>query len=345
MEIVVIAFVLLGFGAIAARFFGGDTRGERRLPQIVDDSIGMWALRRVTTRVLGAGGGSSRSRGHGEPGSLSGGPAVRPMSSSLPPSPLGGSSPPPLGGLPLLGDRPPGDRTGKRTLPLSIEPTRVIVAGSRRATSVAVPTWPDREPRARASWRTLVPDDRGSSTHVVARGPSTHVVARGPAARRSAAAGLARSGRLVEGRVAAIGTAITVVSILLVGIASALGPAQPRGDVLDATGGPRPSPPASDEHGGAAVPGNPSSPAASGTIGTPTPTHTASARPRATPNVTPPPARQATPRPTRRPTPTPSPTAAPTVGASASPTPTPTTTPTPSTSPKPSTTPLPIPVP
>lgn len=53
MEFIVGALVVLGFLAIAARFIARDASGEVRLPRIVNDSIGMWALRRLTGRRLG----------------------------------------------------------------------------------------------------------------------------------------------------------------------------------------------------------------------------------------------------------------------------------------------------
>ena len=53
MEILVGALVVLGFLAILARFGMRDATGEIRLPRVVDDSIGMWTLRRITGRRLG----------------------------------------------------------------------------------------------------------------------------------------------------------------------------------------------------------------------------------------------------------------------------------------------------
>jgi hypothetical protein len=54
VEILVGALVVLGFLAILVRFIGRDASGEIRLPRVVDDSIGMWTLRRITGRRLGA---------------------------------------------------------------------------------------------------------------------------------------------------------------------------------------------------------------------------------------------------------------------------------------------------
>lgn len=54
MELLATALVVVGFVAIVIRFFARDAAGELRLPRIVDDSIGMWALRRATGQSLGA---------------------------------------------------------------------------------------------------------------------------------------------------------------------------------------------------------------------------------------------------------------------------------------------------
>lgn len=52
MELIVGVLVVLGLLAVVTRFITRDASGEIRLPRIVDDSIGMWALRRVTGRRL-----------------------------------------------------------------------------------------------------------------------------------------------------------------------------------------------------------------------------------------------------------------------------------------------------
>jgi PKD domain-containing protein len=52
VEWIVWALVVLGFVAIIVRFVPRDESGRARLPRIVDDSIGMWALRRITGRRL-----------------------------------------------------------------------------------------------------------------------------------------------------------------------------------------------------------------------------------------------------------------------------------------------------
>jgi hypothetical protein len=54
VELVVALIVIIGLVAVAARFLfrAGDGRAVR-LPRMVDDSIGMWMLRRLTGRPLG----------------------------------------------------------------------------------------------------------------------------------------------------------------------------------------------------------------------------------------------------------------------------------------------------
>jgi hypothetical protein len=53
VELLAGALVVLGFLAILVRFIGRDSSGEIRLPRVVDDSIGMWTLRRITGLPLG----------------------------------------------------------------------------------------------------------------------------------------------------------------------------------------------------------------------------------------------------------------------------------------------------
>jgi hypothetical protein len=50
LELIALAFAVLGFAAIALRFLPRDDRGVRRLPRVVHESIGMWALRRLLGR-------------------------------------------------------------------------------------------------------------------------------------------------------------------------------------------------------------------------------------------------------------------------------------------------------
>jgi len=53
VEWIVRALVVLGFIAIFLRFAPRDEAGRAQLPRVIDDSIGMWALRRLAGRNLG----------------------------------------------------------------------------------------------------------------------------------------------------------------------------------------------------------------------------------------------------------------------------------------------------
>ena len=53
MELIVAALTVMGLILVAARFLLRDEAGQLVLPRIVDDSIGMWLLRRLTGRPLG----------------------------------------------------------------------------------------------------------------------------------------------------------------------------------------------------------------------------------------------------------------------------------------------------
>ena len=50
LELIVIAFVIVAFVAVAARFMPRDASGARRLPRIVDESVGMYMVRRALGR-------------------------------------------------------------------------------------------------------------------------------------------------------------------------------------------------------------------------------------------------------------------------------------------------------
>jgi hypothetical protein len=60
VEWIVGALAAFGLIAVVLRFVARDEAGELALPRIVDESVGMWALRRVTGRPLGD---RSRRRG------------------------------------------------------------------------------------------------------------------------------------------------------------------------------------------------------------------------------------------------------------------------------------------
>ena len=50
MELAVAVLVVLALAAILGRFVFRDASGQLRLPRIVDDSVGMWAIRRLLGR-------------------------------------------------------------------------------------------------------------------------------------------------------------------------------------------------------------------------------------------------------------------------------------------------------
>jgi hypothetical protein len=54
VELIVGALVVFGLVAVAVRFFPPGEAGGIVLPRVIDDSIGMWILRRITRRRLGA---------------------------------------------------------------------------------------------------------------------------------------------------------------------------------------------------------------------------------------------------------------------------------------------------
>jgi hypothetical protein len=56
VELIILAFVVLAFVAIGARFLPRDERGAIHLPAVVDDSIGMWAIRELLGRNAPAAG-------------------------------------------------------------------------------------------------------------------------------------------------------------------------------------------------------------------------------------------------------------------------------------------------
>lgn len=64
VELIVIAFVLVAFAAIGMRFLPRDESGAVRLPATVDDSIGMWAIRRLLRRPTTSTTSAVREAGH-----------------------------------------------------------------------------------------------------------------------------------------------------------------------------------------------------------------------------------------------------------------------------------------
>lgn len=64
IELIVIAFVLVAFVAIGMRFLPRDETGAIRLPATVDDSIGMWAIRRLLRRPATSTTSAAQEAGH-----------------------------------------------------------------------------------------------------------------------------------------------------------------------------------------------------------------------------------------------------------------------------------------
>src|SRR6187402_1438817 len=64
LELIVVAFVAVAFIAIGARFVPRDASGARRLPRVVDESVGMYVVRRALGRPTEAA--SDRPAGHDE---------------------------------------------------------------------------------------------------------------------------------------------------------------------------------------------------------------------------------------------------------------------------------------
>ena len=64
LELIVIAFVAVAFVAIGARFVPRDASRARRLPRVIDESVGMYVVRRALGRSTEAV--SDRLAGHDE---------------------------------------------------------------------------------------------------------------------------------------------------------------------------------------------------------------------------------------------------------------------------------------
>ena len=111
MEVLVAVLIVVALVAIAVRFGLGGPTGSARLPRIVDDSIGMWVLRRVTGRPL-----------MGRPAGDRPDPFAR---FRRPSTALATRVPPP---------RPPGTRRPDQSAP--------VAARARTSPSATVPTLP-----------------------------------------------------------------------------------------------------------------------------------------------------------------------------------------------------------
>jgi hypothetical protein len=134
VELVVAAFVLLGYLAILVRFAPRRASERVGLPEILDESVAMWLLRRLTRR------GSPEPRigesadRRGADGRDQAGPTwpepEHPMFASPAPT------------------RPPDLLAARRPAPASIVPTRVVVAGSRPGTVAGSRARESTQPRS-----------------------------------------------------------------------------------------------------------------------------------------------------------------------------------------------------
>jgi hypothetical protein len=292
VELLVGALVVLGLLAVLLRFSTIASSGLR-LPRVVDESIGMWALRRITGRRLGEG--SSADDDHGADHRLDR-HAAEPTRASL-----GGLAP----------RREPADAPGG-----SVATTSLASAGLTSASMTA----PTRFVASRSPGpsHALRPP---AVTTPIAPPPAGHPA---PAHRIRQAS---RKGIFGLSRVAAFVVIVAIVTVPAVVLGQSLVPRDSRGGVLAATGVPATPGLASQ----VAVAPSPSDRTSEPATAAPTPSPTV--EPTATPTAepTPKPTARPTPRPTTRPTarPTPTPTPTPTPAPTPKPTPKPTPTPTP----------------
>jgi len=127
VEFVVATLVVLGFIAIIARFAPRDDAGRVRLPGIIDHSIAMWALRRVTGRPLGARTGNVVG--------AAAGPQPRTANARTIPATAGGAGrtgPAPAASTPYVA-------SAARLQALGIHPSRPAASQSAKAPSAATP--------------------------------------------------------------------------------------------------------------------------------------------------------------------------------------------------------------
>jgi outer membrane biosynthesis protein TonB len=257
LELIVIAFVVIAFVAIAARFAPRDESGARRLPRMIDESVGMYMVRKALGRSTEAA--SDRAAAPAETAEQVTEDAIA-YRIGIP-----GAPPPTL-------------------------PTRFVVSKAP----------PQAHP---------IPPVMPVATRPVSGGA--------PQARRSGALPMQR-------RLAGV---VTVLIVLLVGMAALSLPRGPEGQVLSATGTPGGSrlaaipTPTQTELASEFVPAPasasdtpPAQPSASASAEvvtqapvTPTPVPSSRRVPPPTPRVTPPPTPKPTPPPTPKPTPNPTP--------------------------------------
>ena len=203
MELVVGALVVFGFLAVVTRFITRDASGEIRLPRIVDASIGMWALRRITGRRL-----SERPWDAEVRDDVSSDSSVSDATSAAPVVIAAAKAADP-----------------------SIEPARAAPITSRLVSSTigASPT-PVHDLRRR------------QLAHARRTGMPTAVVPVFAGDGRSSAYGLRKATLGRAPRVAAMGSVAAVLAVAVIAVGVVVLPRGPQGEVLDSTGRPNLTP-------------------------------------------------------------------------------------------------------
>jgi hypothetical protein len=203
VELIVGALVVLGFLAVVTRFITRDASGEIRLPRIVDDSIGMWALRRITGRRLW-----ERPRDDRAPGDL-------PLDSNASDATRAA-----LGAIAAANAANP-----------SIGTARAAPIASRRVSStIGVSPTPVHDLRRRQLAHARKTGRPTPVVPVVVRGGR-----RRDQARRKRILGWAP-------RFAAMGFLAAVLAVAIIALGVVVLPRGPQGEVLDSTGRPRLTP-------------------------------------------------------------------------------------------------------
>jgi hypothetical protein len=287
VEILVGALVVLGFLAILARFVTRDASGEIRLPRVVDDSIGMWTLRRITGRRLGE---------RAWEDELDGELQLDPNASEPTRAALGAIAAATAANV-VSASRPAFAPAANAVAPSAVAP----IVRPRVAAEIARPAYVAQ--RRRTKGRPVRAGSMMSATPVLdlrRRQEASARPRRSPWPRRMAA-------------VAAVAAIILVAAVAIVGL-GAFQSRAPQGQVLAATGRPQLSPPASQlaiAGGGVAPsdePGNATEPSKAALASTPLATAKVATTPRPTirptPAPTPAPTRKPSPKPTVQPTPT-----------------------------------------
>jgi hypothetical protein len=267
VELIVGVFVVLGFLAVVTRFITRDASGEIRLPRIVDDSIGMWALRRATGRRLWE----------------------RPWDGEIPDD------------LPSDSNASDATRTALGAIAAanvanpSLGTIRAAPIASRRVVStIGVSPTPVHDLRRRQLAHARRTGRPTAIVPVLVRGGR-----RRDQARRKGVLGWAP-------RFAAMGSVAAVLAIAIVALSVVVLPRGPQGEVLDSTGRPGLTPPSSQiavvANSSASSPSVKLPTPTKKPTATPRPTARPTLRPTVAP--TPVPTPRPTPKPTPKPTPT-----------------------------------------